>query len=412
MPPVKPEDDIDFDDLHEAVSPAKGGVTSAPVPPAATPAQHDDDHPLFNETLSRWDADQWSIARDEEMATFEKMGTFELADLPHGMKALDSQWLNVLKRNENGNHIRYRARLVIKGFAQRMGIDFSKVFTHVLRSDSLRFMFALAAIHDWDMHGLDVVSAFLNGKVKEELYMKQIPGYEDGTNRVLRLIGSLYGLKQAPRIWNKMFADKVTQIGFVQAKSKPSIFIRRTNSKVIILAVYVDDIAVFTTRGHAKQVKKELMGLFEMRDLGELKHFLGYKITRDRSARTITISQDSYVKSIVERAGLADTNPVTLPMSANTQMKRYEGSRIDYPYATRIGELLYAALGAHPDIAYAVQHLSQFTSNPGPEHIAGVKRVYRYLKGTIGSGITYSGNSTQHKPIGYSDADWGQNILD
>lgn len=140
-------------------------------------------------------------------------------------------------------------------------------------------MFALAAIHNWDMHGLDVVGGFLNGKVKEELYMKQIPGYEDSTNRVLCLIGSLYGLKQAPRIWNQMFADKVTQIGFVQAKLEPSIFIRRTNSKVIILAVYVDDIAVFTTRGHAKQAKKELMGLFEMRDLGGLKHFLGYKIT-------------------------------------------------------------------------------------------------------------------------------------
>lgn len=99
-------------------------------------------------------------------------------------------------------------------------------------------------------------------------------------------------------------------------------------------------------------------------------------------------------------------------MPANTQMKRYKGPRIDYPYATWIGKLLYAALGAHPDIAYAIQHLSQFTSNPGPEHIAGVKRVYHYLKGTIGSRITYSGNSTQHEPISYSDADWGQNILD
>ena len=98
-------------------------------------------------------------------------------------------------------------------------------------------------------------------------------------------------------------------------------------------------------------------------------------------------------------------------MRAGLQLQRYEGARVDYPYATRIGELLYAALGSYPEIAYAVQHLSQFTSNPGPEHIAGVKQVYRYLKGAADHGITYSGSGNK-EVVAFSDADWGQNILD
>ncbi|KAG8731444.1 hypothetical protein FRC10_001725, partial [Ceratobasidium sp. 414] len=351
----------------------------------------DEDHPSYEDTLTSGDADKWSQARDEEIACFQRFKTFQLVDLPPGFKPLKSRWVNVAKRNADGIITRHRARLVVKGYGQRTGIDFGEVFANVLRSDLLRILLALATIYDWDMYGLDVKSAFLNGRVEEELYMDQIPGYEDGTNCILKIVGSLYGLKQAPRIWNQLFAKKIVHLGYKRAPSDPSVYTRIQDDNISILAVYVDDIAVFTTKGHVTAVIKELQNTFDMRDLGELSEFLGYKISRDRSAMTITLSQETYVNSIVTRAGMESVNPTKLPMQARMQYSRYTGNRIDFPYATHIGELLYLALGTSPDIAYAVQHMSQFTLNPGPEHIAGIKQIYHYLRGTTPLGITYCG---------------------
>jgi hypothetical protein len=184
----------------------------------------------------------------------------------------------------------------------------------------------------------------------------------------------------------------------------PSLFFQEQNRKTSILAVYVDDIVIFATRGFAKEVVKELMKLFKMRDLGELKNFSGYKITCNCQEMTITISQEKYLWNILKQAGLSNANPSKLPMAAGTQLQRYSGDHLDIPYTMRIGELLYAALGTRLDIAFAVQHLSQFSANPGPEHVASVKRIYQYLKGTISFRITYRGRNAIPEPLGYCDA--------
>ncbi|QRV89278.1 Retrovirus-related Pol polyprotein from transposon TNT 1-94 [Ceratobasidium sp. AG-Ba] len=369
----------------------------------AIKAREDDDHPSYEQSLSRWDAEAWSQARDEELANLKHMDTFELVDLPPGRKPLKAGWVNVLKRDADGVATRYRARVIVKGYGQRAGIDFAEITAHVLRSDSWRLLVALAAKNDWDLHQLDV----------EEVYMEQIPGYEDGTNRVLRLRGSLYGLKQAPRVWLLTFGKKVIDAGYTQLESEPSVFIQRdSRGRLAILAVYVDDIAVFTTKGYVQEVKAELMKLFKMRDMGELGHYLGYRVTRDRKEKTITLTLDTYTKNMVERAGLADAKPNSLPLPAGTQLDRYNGPPLNHTYQQDIGSLLYAALATRPDTAWSVQHLSQFSSNPGPRHKAGVKSLYRYLKGTSAYGITYHGKLDDNQPVGYSNADWAQNILD
>ncbi|QRV96862.1 Retrovirus-related Pol polyprotein from transposon TNT 1-94 [Ceratobasidium sp. AG-Ba] len=353
---------------------------------AAISRREDDNHPSYKHTLSRWDADRWSIARNEEMAAFKHMGTFELVDLPGGFKPLKPGWVNSIKRNADAEITRYQAHLVVKGYGQRFGVDFNEVVAHVPLANSWRILIALAAIHDWDIRRLDVISVFLNGRVEEEIYMVQIPGYEDGTNCVLCIHGSLYGLKQAPRIWMLTFVKAVKTIGFEPIASEPSCFILRTNnSNLCILAVYVDDIALFATKGYASEVKSKLMTLFEMRDMGELGHFL---------------------------AGLSDANPTTLPLPAGTQLKRYTGPSIDFPYSRHIGGILYATLATQPNAAYANQHLSQFSSNPGPTHIAGLKSLFHYFKGTLDHGLTYKGLESSSQPVSYSDADWAQNILD
>jgi hypothetical protein len=124
--------------------------------------------------------------------------------------------------------------------------------------------------------------------------MRQIPGYEDGTDRVMRIKGSLYGLRQAPRIWEKLFLDKISVIGYTQIPSDSLVYIRQKDGIVSVLAVYVDDIAIFTTKGHVGSVKKELMGLFEMRDLGELSEYLGFKISRDQAKGMLSLTQPRY----------------------------------------------------------------------------------------------------------------------
>ena len=130
---------------------------------SGTQQPRDEDHPTYEETLTRWDADAWSRARDEEIQSFLKHETFELTDLPSGFKPLHARWVNVIKRNANNEITRYRARLVVKGYGQRYGIDYSEVFAHVLWMDSFRILLVNAAINKWDVIGLDIKSAFLNG---------------------------------------------------------------------------------------------------------------------------------------------------------------------------------------------------------------------------------------------------------
>jgi hypothetical protein len=340
------------------------------------------------------------------------MDTFELVTLPNGRRALTCGWVQAIKRDANGNPVRHRARLVIKGFRQVKFIDFDDTYASVLRIDTWRGLIALAARENWDIHQLDVVGAFLNAKLEEEIYMRQIPGYEDGTNRVLRLKRALYGLKQAPRAWNQTINTSLLQIGYTRLESEPCVYRRLKGGKLSILALYVDDIALFTTPGYAAEAKGELMRLFKMRDMGELGHFLGFRVTRDRKAMTITLAQDAYVKTIVTRSGMADAKPNNLPMAPGTQLERYTGPSIDFPYARLIGSALYATLGTRLDAAFAVQHLSQFSTNPGPAHISAMKSLFRYFKGTSDLGITYHGKGADSQPVGFSDADWAQSILD
>jgi hypothetical protein len=156
----------------------------------------------------------------------------------------------------------------------------------------------------------------------------------------------------------------------------------------------------------------KLLGLFEMWDMCKLGHFLGYQVTYDHKHKMITIAQDSYTRMIVKCAGLGHSNPTKLLIAAGTQLQCHEGTHLDFPYSCHISSVLYAALATCPDIAYAVQHLLQLSLNPGPTHVASVKAIFTYLKGTTTLRITYNGHDKPTHPIGYSDTNWAQNIID
>lgn len=158
---------------------------------------YDEDDLSYEETLQRWDVDQWTNTRNEEMSTINRYNTFKLIPLPDGVKPLKSRWVNVVKQNQIGKPIQKEARLVVKGNKQKSGIDYGDVFAHVLHGDTVCFLFARATIFNWDIHSVDIVGTFLNGQVQEDIHMEHMPGFEDGTNKVLKLVGNVYGVQQS-----------------------------------------------------------------------------------------------------------------------------------------------------------------------------------------------------------------------
>ncbi|KAF8729142.1 Reverse transcriptase (RNA-dependent DNA polymerase), partial [Rhizoctonia solani] len=225
------------------------------------------DNPTTEEALSGPDADKWKAAMEQEIATLEKQGTYNTSTLPPGRKAMGCQWVLTIKQNKEGQPIQYKARLVVQGYSQQPGINYGQTFAPVVRLDSIRTLTSLANQNDWDIQQLDVTSAYLHANVKEELYMHQIPYFDDGSSNVLRLRRSLYGLKQAGRMWNH--ACVYHRIMDISGKLY-----------VLIVAVHVDDSIIITTPNNTDFVVSELLCEFEMRDLGPIRHFLGIHFKR------------------------------------------------------------------------------------------------------------------------------------
>jgi hypothetical protein len=263
---------------------------------------------------------------------------------------------------------------------------------------------------------MDIKGAYLNGELEEEIYMRQPPGYDDGSGRVCRLHKTLYGLKQSGREWNREFDRKLTSIGFSKLDVDHCVYKRIQDSRTVFLTVWVDDLLIFAdTVDDLEEVKKELAGLFDVKDMGEPKKIIGIQIERDRENESISLSQTQYINGILTRFGFHNISPVTTPLDPNVILhKRPADTDIDATvrsgYQSAIGSLMYAAIGTRPDIAYAVQTLSQFSSNPGPEHWTAVKRVFRYLAGTRNLKLTFRANEEHEVLIaGYTDADYASN---
>ena len=374
------------------------------------------DSPTYEEAMAGPERHLWIPALQEEIGNLTGMNTFDFVSRPPpNVNVIGCKWVLTKKRDESGKVVRYKARLVAKGFTQIPGQDFFNTFAPVLHLDTLRILIAIAVAFNLDIHQLDVVSAYLNGKLDEELYMEQIPGFDDGLGTVLKLNRSIYGLKQAANVWNRTLDTKLKGLGYQRLLTDSCVYKRFLESPdgplVSFLAVHVDDSIVITTPGHTKDVIAELLREFNMRDLGELKHFIGITFDRDRRAGTLKMHQENYCMAIVDEANMSDAVPASTPAATSTQLTRHEGPSPQYPYARMIGRLMYAAICTRPDIAFAVNHLAQFTSCFGPTHVTAVKRVIRYLKGTSAYGLIFR-SSVPFGEYGYADADWGANHID
>jgi hypothetical protein len=353
-------------------------------------------------------AAEWAAACDYEIDALSKSGTWELVDLPPGRKAVKSKWVFKLKADG-----RFRARLVAKGFTQIPGIDFDETFSPVARFESLRLLLALAALEDWEIHQMDVKSAFLNGVLDEEIYMEQPQGFivTGQETKVCRLKKAIYGLKQASRAWNLQFHGVLISLGFKRMHADAGIYVCHQHGGVglLVVVLYVDDITIMgSSLEDVRQLKSSLSSRYEMTDLGEIQSYLGMRISRDRSRKRLEIDQSGYIKDVLDRFGMADANPhpTPLPAGADAHLVKFstQAASADIKhYQSLIGSLLYVQIGTRPDISFAVSRLAQYAANPSPQHLRLATYVLSYLVGTVDARLCYDGANGDGLH-GYSDS--------
>jgi hypothetical protein len=366
----------------------------------------------------RPDWPRWEEGIREELATLQAAGTWELADLPAGANLVGSKWVFRAKKDAAGNIVRYKARLVAQGYSQVPGVDYFDTYAPVANLTSIRTVLALAARLNLELHQIDIKGAYLNGELTtdEIIYMRQPPGFEskDHPRRVCRLRKTLYGLKQSGRRWyQKLVEILVDKLGFTQCDVDQAVFFTRTEAgELIIIVIHVDDCTIAASSIDAiNRLKEQLRTHVEITDLGELHWLLGIEVTRNRDNHTISLSQKSYLESIICRFNFEDLKPVSNPMEPSTKLHSGQSpstgaeyaAMTHVPYREAVGSLMYASLGTRPDISYAVTTVSRFSSNPGQAHWDAVRRIYRYLSGTKELKLTYG--VVEGILVGYADAD-------
>ena len=224
---------------------------------------------------------------------------WDLVELPNGLKAIGCKWVFKIKKDSLGNIERHKARLVAKGFTQREGIDYTETFSTVSMKDSLRIIMTLVAHFNFDLHQMDVKTAFLNGNLEEEVYMKQLEGfsYSEGEHLVCKLKKSIYRLKQSSSQWYFKFHEAITSFGFEENIMDQCIYQKVSGSKICFLVLYVDDSLLATNdKGLLYEVKQFPSKNFDMKDMGEASYVNGIKFHKEISQGILGLSQETYIK--------------------------------------------------------------------------------------------------------------------
>jgi hypothetical protein len=360
---------------------------------------------------------EWERAIREELKTLDDAGTWRLEIPPPDANIVGSKWVFRLKKDAAGHIVRYKARLVAQGFSQVEGVDYFDTYAPVAKLASIRTILALAAELDLELHQVDIKGAYLNGELTKDevIYMRQPPGFPlpNSSGKVLRLVKTIYGLKQSGRRWYQKFTEICeTTLGLTRCSVDQAVFYRRKGNSIIIIAVHVDDCTIAANnRKMIEDIKSKLGSRVEVTDLGELHWLLGIEVTRDREAHTVLLSQRAYIESIIRRFNFEDLKPVSTPMEPHIKLSSTQSPSSTHefaamrniPYREAIGSLMYASLGTRPDITFAVSRLSKFLEKPGQAHWDAAKRVFRYLKGTLGLRLIYG--DRDERLTGWVDAD-------
>jgi hypothetical protein len=351
----------------------------------------------------------WRAAMVDEYKALIDNGTWRLVPHPPGANVISGKWIFKHKFYSDGTLARHKARWVVRGFSQQHDIDYDETFCSVVEPATIRVVLSIAASRAWPIHQLDMKNAFLHGQLDETVYCQQPPGFFDpaAPDHVCLLLKSLYGLKQAPRAWYQRFASFIRQLGFAASTSDTSLFVYKEGASVAYLLLYVDDIILTASSLTLLQsILARLASEFAMTDLGDLHHFLGISVSR--SADGLFLSQRQYAVDLLQRAGMAECHSTATPVDTHAKISATDGAPLSASgssdYRSLVGALQYLTL-TRSDLAYVVQQVCLFMHDPREPHLALVKRILRYVKGTLSSGL-HIGTGPVHSLTAYSDADW------
>ncbi|CAI7892618.1 unnamed protein product [Closterium sp. NIES-54] len=356
---------------------------------------------------------QWQAAMDAEMASWKSTGTYVDEVPPPGANIISGMWIFRVKRPPGSPPV-FKARYVARGFSQRQGVDYFQTFSPTPKMTILRVLLHVAAQRDYELHSLDFSTAFLQGSLHEEIWLRRPPGFTGSfpSGTQWRLRRPVYGLHQAPREWHDTLRTTLAALGFAPSTADPSLFLRTdTSLPPFYVLVYVDDL-VFATADTAglAHVKSELQKRHTCTDLGELRSYLGLQITRDRAQRTITLTQSHMVQQVLQRFDFTYSSPQATPLSTRhllSALPSDESVEPSGPYPELVGCLMYLMTCTRPDLAYPLSILARYVA-PGrhrPEHMAAAKRVLCHLCSTSGMGLVLGGR----RPVvltGHADASW------
>ncbi|CAI7738693.1 unnamed protein product [Closterium sp. NIES-54] len=330
---------------------------------------------------------QWQAAMDAEMASWKSTGTYVDEVPPPGPNIVSGMWIFRVKRPP-GSPLVFKARYAARGFSQRQGVDYFQTFSPTPKMTTLRVLLHVAAQRDYELYSLDFSTAFLQGSLHEEIWLRRPPGFTGsfppGTQWSLRR--PVYILRQAAREWHDTLRTTLAALGFAPSTADPSLFLRTdTSLPPFYILVYVDDL-VFATADIAglAHVKSELQKRHTCTDLGELRSYLGLQFTRDRARHTITLTQSHMVLKVLQRFDFTYSSPQATPLSTRHSLSALpsdESVEPSGPYPELVGCLMYLMTCTRPDLEYPLSILARYVA-PGrhqPEHMASAKRVLRYL---------------------------------
>ncbi|GJT84393.1 putative ribonuclease H-like domain-containing protein [Tanacetum coccineum] len=311
-----------------------------------------------------------------------------------------------LELDEYGDVLKNKARLVAKGYRQEEGIDFEESFAPVARIEAIRIFIANAATKNMIIYQMDVKTAFLNGDLQEEVFVSQPEGFEDQENptHVYRLKKALYGLKQAPRAWYDTLSKFLMANNFFKGAVDPTLFTRKSGKHILLVQIYVDDIIFASTDHNACNIfSKEMSSKFQMSMMGQMSFFLGLQVSQ--SPGGIFINQAKYALETLKKYGMDLSDPVDTPMVDRLKLDEdLMGTPVDQTrFRGMVGSLMYLT-ASRPDLVFAVCMCARYQAKPTKKHFEAIKRVFRYLKGTIHMGLWYPKDNAMSLTA-YADAD-------
>ncbi|KAI3669359.1 hypothetical protein L6452_40592 [Arctium lappa] len=363
-----------------------------------------------SETLA--DSD-WVSAMQEEINQFEALKVWRLVPKPEGKTVIGTKWVFKNKKDEDGIVIRNKARLVAKGYRQEEGIDYDETYAPVARIEAIRIYLAYAAHKNFTVFQMDVKTAFLHGILKEEVYVSQPEGFvnQDKPDHVYILDKALYGLKQAPRAWYDVLSKFLVKSGFSKGKIDTALFIKKEKADIILIQIYIDDIIFGSTNPkYCKNFSNLMVSRFQMNMMGEMNFFLGLQVKQFSTG--IFINQSKYILDILRMYKMENCKSIGTPMAPGTKIHTDpSGKSVDVrTYRGMIGSLMYLT-SSRPDIMFSTCLCSRYQAAPKESHLAAVRRIFRYLKGTADLGLWYP-KDTGFQLTAYSDADHAGCMLD